>query len=68
MKCSICDDLIEVELSGWAEGANAYPVTNGRCCHMCDAQIVIPTRIAREYSLRRGEIIIEPNGRIIRPS
>ena len=56
MRCSICDDQIEVELSGWAEGANAYPVTNGRCCHMCDAQIVTPTRINNI----RGELIIEP--------
>ena len=62
MKCSICDGQIKVEHSDWAEGANAYPVTNGRCCHMCDEQIVIPTRLAREQGdIKRDEIIIEPS-------
>ena len=61
MKCSICDDQIEVELSGWADGANAWPITDGRCCYKCDEQIVIPTRLAREHGLQIGEIIIEPN-------
>lgn len=69
MQCSICNDPIMIEPSGWADGANAWPVVpNGRCCNMCDEQIVIPTRLAREYNLQIGEILIEPNGRIIRPS
>ena len=63
MECSICSE----EIQDWI-GHNAQPVNNGRCCNMCDEQIVIPTRLAREYNLQIGEILIEPNGRIIRPS
>ena len=36
-RCVICENVIEVEaLSGWADGYNAYPVAEGRCCKVCD--------------------------------
>lgn len=44
MKCSICGNEIEVTSFGWAEGNNADPVTDGRCCNNCDENIVIPRR------------------------
>ena len=49
MKCVLCNDLIETELSGWAEGCNAWPVADGRCCHYCDESVVIPTRIVNAF-------------------
>ena len=46
--CSICELPIEPHpISGWAGGNNAEPVNSGRCCDDCDAQVVIPLRIAR---------------------
>lgn len=45
MRCCICDQPIEVVL-GWAEGHNAQPVENGRCCGPCNDTFVIPARIA----------------------
>ena len=54
--CSICGDEIEAHVNPitgevfWTDGHNAYPITDGRCCDVCNANIVIPTRI-----LGRGE-------------
>lgn len=46
MKCSICKKTIPVDpISGWAEGNNAQPVNDGRCCNECNADVVIPARI-----------------------
>ena len=45
MKCSICGDTIEVTWFGWAEGNNAEPVNDGRCCDTCDFSVVIPARM-----------------------
>ena len=42
--CSIC----RKQCVGFSN--NAYPVNNGRCCNECNADTVIPTRIARLYS------------------
>jgi hypothetical protein len=47
--CSICQHPIPPvgpESHPWIHGCNAQPVNNGRCCHECDATIVIPARIA----------------------
>lgn len=44
MVCSICKKEIE-NRNGWAGGHNAEPVNNGRCCDVCNATVVIPTRI-----------------------
>jgi len=45
MKCDICAGDIEVENSGWRDGHNAEPVSDGRCCHECNHFVVIPFRI-----------------------
>ena len=47
MKCIICKKIIATELSGWADGYNAEPITSGRCCAVCDQNYVIPARIER---------------------
>lgn len=39
--CSICGEYFENEYSH-----NAYPVNDGRCCIMCNANSVIPARLA----------------------
>lgn len=44
--CVICHGPIEI-VDGWAEGHNAAPVKNGRCCGDCNATAVIPARMAR---------------------
>tara|TARA_R100001126_G_C4777889_1_gene125666 strand:- start:28 stop:282 length:255 start_codon:yes stop_codon:yes gene_type:complete len=43
--CDICGEPIYPELSGWTEGHNAEPVTEGRCCEICNHTKVIPARI-----------------------
>ena len=42
--CSICQDPIEVNRMGWADGNNAMPVNDGRCCDRCNDSIVLHTR------------------------
>ena len=47
MKCCLCGNEIEVnQLSGWADGNNAMPLKDGRCCDVCDV-LVIKERIKR---------------------
>ena len=43
--CSICQDPIEVNWMGWADGNNAMPVNDGRCCDRCNDSIVLHARI-----------------------
>ena len=46
MDCSICGQPIVPEpIGGWAEGNNAEPVNDGRCCNGCNATVVIPRRL-----------------------
>tara|TARA_Y100001938_G_scaffold135396_1_gene196986 strand:+ start:621 stop:809 length:189 start_codon:yes stop_codon:yes gene_type:complete len=50
MKCSLCDGEIEKFRSPdgvvyWDEGHNAEPLSNGRCCGICNTTKVIPARI-----------------------
>ena len=44
MKCSICGLPIPVK-HGWAEGNNAEPINDGRCCDDCNNIYVIPARL-----------------------
>ena len=50
-KCCICTLDIEVDRHPvtdevmWDMGHNAKPVTNGRCCRTCNANVVIPYRM-----------------------
>jgi hypothetical protein len=43
--CSICQDPIEMNWMGWADGHNAMPVNDGRCCDRCNDSIVLHARI-----------------------
>jgi len=46
MKCSICTNQIDVQSNGWEEGHSAFPLSNGRCCTLCNDTEVIPMRMA----------------------
>ena len=43
--CVICGEGIDVQLHGWADGHNAEPVKDGRCCSSCNSTVVIPARL-----------------------
>ena len=50
MKCSICEGEIEKKYTSegemyWDKGENAWPVTDGRCCGICNHEHVIPKRL-----------------------
>jgi hypothetical protein len=50
LQCSICDHPIQPEIySGWRNGHNAQPVNDGRCCAVCNWEIVIPARLKKLY-------------------
>jgi len=40
INCSICEKNIPDSQSN-----NAQPINNGRCCHECNMEVVIPTRL-----------------------
>jgi len=46
MKCSICTSEIDVQANGYKEGHNASPISNGRCCTICNDNVVVPMRMA----------------------
>jgi len=46
MKCSICTNDIDVQSNGWEEGHSALPLSNGRCCTICNDTEVVPMRMA----------------------
>lgn len=45
LKCSICNNPIEINAYGWKYGNNAQPINDGRCCDLCNLMYVIPARI-----------------------
>ena len=49
--CSICEGEIEVTEYGWADGHNAQPINDGRCCDTCN-EVVIAVRIAKMFGRR----------------
>lgn len=53
MKCSICQKTIPVKFGGWDKGNNAAPVNNGRCCDVCNENVVIPARMILIFSERK---------------
>jgi len=53
MNCSICGSEIEVEENGWYNGHSAKPVTEGRCCSVCNIEVVAPTRTMFGESLKK---------------
>ena len=54
VKCCLCGEAIEVNfLSGWSQGNNAMPLADGRCCDMCNND-VIQERIKRVMEARKN--------------
>lgn len=51
MKCCICGREIK-PVGDWAQGHNAEPAADGRCCDECNSMIVIPMRLL-EFTKRR---------------
>ena len=46
MKCCICDHPIQVHpLNLWDKGHNAQPEKEGRCCDICNDNVVLPRRM-----------------------
>ena len=50
-KCSICKEALDVMVSTetkeilWDQGNNADPYNSGRCCELCNMEVVLPLRI-----------------------
>jgi len=57
MRCSICNESMERALvrspKAWAEGHNAQPINNGRCCSTCNMIVVIPARIKEMQNIKQ---------------
>jgi len=47
MKCKICNQTI------FGYGHNAQPVTNGRCCEVCNTTKVLPARMKLMLGVRK---------------
>lgn len=59
MKCNICNETIAVESqTGWEYGHNAQPVKDGRCCHSCNNNVVIPHRLIQASPPPKGHRIV----------
>jgi hypothetical protein len=44
LNCCICKDVILPDENGWAEGHNAQPIKDGRCCTSCNEKVVLSER------------------------
>ena len=52
MICVICKGKIEEHKNAegivyWTEGHNAEPINSGRCCSICNNNVVIPARLSQ---------------------
>ena len=56
MKCSICKEEVTADPFGWEGGANAEPINEGRCCHLCDTNVVLPARLT-EHGYKDEQIV-----------
>ena len=69
IKCSICQLDIQPDTIhyGWADGHNAWPVNEGRCCGKCNDNVVIPARLneflAREKAGKSTSRLTQGDGR-----
>ena len=55
MKCSICKEKITADPYGWEGGSNAQPINNGKCCHQCDVNVVLPYRLKLAFRKDKHE-------------
>ena len=53
--CSICQKEIQPDENGWDGTNNAEPINEGRCCHDCNNNVVIPARIRLSFTGKAGE-------------
>jgi len=59
--CSLCPGVIDWQIEPgtgrvyWKEGHNAWPLSDGKCCSMCNELRVIPARIVEMY--RNKEVV-----------
>ena len=57
-KCSICKEPLDILVDAktdeiyWDHGNNAEPVNSGKCCQLCDTEVVLPTRLQMLYTSR----------------
>ena len=60
--CSICGVEIAPHyhpITGavyWSQGHNAEPVTDGRCCDLCNHAVVIPVRLSLGRAATKEEV------------
>ena len=55
-RCSLCNSLIEVEVSGWNKGHNPWPLRRNetdRCCQTCNDTVVMPARLRLAVAVRK---------------
>lgn len=70
MECSICGDEIDKQVHPvtgavvWDKGHNAEPITDGRCCSECNAEIVVPARIDQLVDLGFLTVIEDDEDRV----
>jgi hypothetical protein len=50
MDCCICKKPIE-PVGDWDTGNDAWPVTDGRCCNLCDITVVTPARLEKRKAI-----------------
>lgn len=60
MKCTLCGEEIESNLSGWSQGNNGQPLVDGRVCDLCDGK-VIQERLRLAIVERSKEVEDEKN-------
>ena len=66
MKCSICKEPIQPDLSGWDGGHNAYPLVEGRCCGTCNDTLVIQARLKQMgYSRKQAGALAKELGEAV---
>ena len=66
MKCSICKEKISADISNgifysngkWDDGHNAQPITDGRCCDVCNDTIVVPARLMQFFLAKEAVDIV----------
>ncbi len=53
--CCLCGNKVEEKINPydgkvyWNQGEDAQPVKDGRCCKICNINIVLPARLKAHY-------------------
>jgi len=65
MKCSICGHTVDLHRHPvtkkvyWGEGHNAEPVNDGRCCTVCNNNVVISRRMTDIVQAMKADTSVE---------